>query len=67
MWLRNNMQEIPVEVKKFEFGRAALKQLLRYMKFYKCDKGIAVAKKLIVELPENIRFISIEELEELNK
>lgn len=55
---------IPVEVKLHSFDQAALKQLQGYMTEYECSEGIAIGEKLTVELPHNIRFISIKELED---
>ncbi|QLA00891.1 hypothetical protein [Enterobacter sp. DSM 30060] len=49
----------PVEVKIGNFTSSALKQLLRYMDSAKADFGYACAKKLAVNLPENIRFIKL--------
>lgn len=62
-WIRVNNQDIPVEIKLNQFNEKALKQLQRYMRFYKCKKGIAVGSSLSVVLPENIVFISINELD----
>ena len=53
---------IPVEVKLHAFDKAALEQLQGYMTEYECSDGIAIGEKLTVELPDNIRFISIKEL-----
>lgn len=53
---------MPVEIKLKDFNHKSLKQLKRYMDFYNCGFGIAVAKNLKVKLPENIKFISISEL-----
>jgi len=66
LWVELSNKEIPVKVKKFDFGKTALRQLQRYMNFYKSTQGIAVAKNLTTELPNNIRFISIKELEEIS-
>lgn len=66
-WVEKDNKIIPVEVKKEEFNQKALKQLLRYMKTYNCKNGIAVAKKLTINLPKEIEFISIKELEEANE
>lgn len=64
IWVNILGEEIPIEVKLKTFDGKALKQLRRYMEFYRTDKGICVARTLSVRLPENIRFISIKELEE---
>jgi len=61
-WIEQNSKEIPVEIKLRYFGKTQTKQLLRYIKFYKCPYGIAVGVKLTVKLPKNIRYISIEDL-----
>ena len=66
-WLKENGEYIPVEVKLEKFGARALKQLNRYMEFYDCKNGIAVADELTVELPDNIQFINNKDLESLNK
>ena len=61
-WVKDKEEYIPVEVKLQHFDKSALNQLQRYMRAYKCSKGIAVAEKLTVELPENISFISHKDL-----
>lgn len=57
-WLSFNNKFIPVEIKLNSFDNRHLKQLQRYMFFYKCSEGIAVAQSLNCELPKNIKFIS---------
>ena len=57
-WVLLDGEEIPVEAKLDFFNITALRQLKRYMSFYKKNKGIAVARKLTVELPENITFVN---------
>lgn len=64
-WVKQGEEYIPVEVKLHNFNVSALKQLTRYMDFYKCKHGMAVGSKLTVDLPKNIEFISIKELAEL--
>lgn len=64
-WVEKDGKQIPVEVKKDKFGGKALKQLQRYMKAYKCNYGIAVGKRLNVNLPNNIEFVSICDLENI--
>ena len=59
-WAIKNGKYVPVECKLGEFDAKALKQLLRYMDFYKTDEGIAVAKELCCELPPNIKFVKHE-------
>ena len=49
------------------FDGKALKQLERYMKVYKCEKGIAVGRTLNVKLPQNIEFVFLSELEGVNE
>ena len=53
---------MPVEIKKDSFKLKDIKQLLRYIDFYSCNKGIAVAKefnkKLMSRFPEII-FIEV--------
>jgi hypothetical protein len=56
-WVEKDGNEIPVECKLDSFTAAALRQLQRYMDFYGASKGIAVGRKLVCELPENIDFI----------
>ena len=63
-WVSIEGNIMPVEIKLHKFDRRALSQLKRYMDFYNCTHGIAVAKTLDVNLPENITFISIDELKE---
>lgn len=60
-WVQIGKTLIPVEMKKGDFDGKALKQLTRYMSFYKCEKGIAIGSRLSVKIPESIRFISISE------
>lgn len=62
LWLKVKGEEIPVEIKLSNFDLKALKQLERYIKHYNCNKGIAIGSNLVVDLPKNIYFISIEEL-----
>ncbi|MGI2329697.1 hypothetical protein [Planococcus sp. YIM B11945] len=57
-WLKKSETFIPVEIKLKAFTASSLKQLQRYMDFYKCDEGIAVGEKVTCDLPENILFIS---------
>jgi len=62
-WVEKSGEKIPVEVKLRSFDKAALRQLERYIAAFQTKEGIAVARDVTVELPENIRFISLEELE----
>lgn len=57
-WLKHKDVLIPVEIKLNDFNKSGLKQLKRYMDFYGCDKGIAVARNLTCPLPGNIKFIN---------
>lgn len=66
-WLSIDNEDVPVEIKKGSFNDSALKQLLRYITVYGCNKGVAVGEKLTVELPENIMWISTATLEEKAK
>ncbi len=66
-WVKDKEEYIPVEVKLKHFDKSALNQLKRYMRAYNCNKGIAVAEKLTVELPENISFISHKELKDADR
>lgn len=61
-WVEINSEKIPVECKLYNFNKKAMDQLNRYMNVYNCKHGIAVGSKCTVKLPENIRFISIDEL-----
>lgn len=63
-WLKRKDKHIPVEIKLHEFRGAHLKQLQRYMDFYNCDNGIAVGKELRCSLPDNVKFINYEHLQE---
>jgi hypothetical protein len=56
-WLSKNGLFVPVEIKFNEFALRHLKQLQRYIDFYNCNEGIAVAKTLNCILPDNIKFI----------
>lgn len=62
LWVTVYGEEIPVEIKVSNFNYKALEQLKRYMKFYNCEKGVAIGEKLTTKLPKNIMFISIKEL-----
>lgn len=62
-WIIANNNLMPVEMKLRTFDKKALKQLQRYMDFYECAYGVAVAEKTNVELPKNIKFVFIDELE----
>ena len=63
VWVEYKNNETPVEIKLHNFNKKALNQLLRYMDCYKAPNGIAVGEKLTVDLPSNVEFISLEELE----
>lgn len=63
-WISWKGQVAPVEVKLHDFNRKALSQLQRYMNFYHSKIGIAVGRRLTVEIPSNIQFVSLKELEE---
>lgn len=62
-WVLKDDELIPVEVKKNSFDAKALKQLERYIKVYGCKYGIAVGSQLTTELPNNIEFIPISEID----
>lgn len=66
-WLSVDGEDVPVECKLGEFDDKALKQLQRYMDYYVCKRGVAVAQKLSTELPSNITFIefSLDELDDI--
>lgn len=59
-WVTKEGQLIPVECKLTNFDHKALLQLIKYMKHYGAVNGIAVAKNLCCELPENITFVKHE-------
>ena len=61
-WVERNGEKIPVEVKLSDFNEHAINQLLRYISSYKAKRGIAVGEKLTVELPDNIEFVSLDQL-----
>lgn len=57
-WLCDqNGEHVPVEMKLDSFDNRHLQQLLRYMDFYQCNKGIAIGRKLNCKLPGNVVFI----------
>ncbi|MCK5612387.1 hypothetical protein KAR91_61515 [Candidatus Pacearchaeota archaeon] len=58
-WIKKDNLEIPVEIKLNNFNESAKKQLLRYMNFYNCNFGYAVAEKQTIDLPKNIKFIQL--------
>ena len=62
-WVESDNEEVPVEIKLKNFDARALKQFNRYIDVYGKNKGIAIGKVLTVDLPPNIRFISLDELE----
>lgn len=66
IWIDLNQKIVPVEVKLNDFNDKAKEQLIRYINFYDCDTGIAIGNKLTTNLPANINFISIKELEDIN-
>lgn len=66
-WVCYNNKMIPVEMKIGNFDDKALKQLFRYMNKYNANDGIAIGDKLTVELPNNIRFIPISIVKNLDK
>ena len=55
-WVVLNGNLMPVEIKKGNFDAKALRQLTRYMDYYKTSNGIAIGRNLTVELPDNIQF-----------
>lgn len=66
-WIEIDGEFMPVEVKRRMFDKKALEQLEGYMNYYKTVRGVAVAKELRVDLPENILFVSINELEKVDR
>lgn len=59
-WLYNGCEFAPVECKLGQFDKKALKQIERYMNFYGCRKGFAVAASLNIDLPPEIKFIGFD-------
>lgn len=59
-WVSYEDKIIPVEMKKGNFNRAALKQLQDYMNMYGCSYGIAIGYKPTVEIPSNITFVGMD-------
>lgn len=57
-WLKQNNEYIPVECKLQNIDKAALRQLQRYMNVYETQRGVAVGERCVVDLPDNIIFIS---------
>lgn len=57
-WVSIDGEAVPVEVKLGDFDKIAMRQLKRYMDFYKCSQGVAVgARKSVEPWPENVFFI----------
>lgn len=56
-WVVSSEGTMPVECKLGAFDKKALNQLQRYMGFYNCDKGVAVAVDFTCDIPENIKTI----------
>lgn len=63
-WVAIGEEELPVEMKRDKFNEKALRQLQRYMKVYQTNRGIAVAPKLSVSLPDNIIFVPFDKFVE---
>lgn len=63
VWIKWRSEFIPVEIKLHDFDPRHLQQLIRYMDFYKCFKGIAVGRKLNCVLPDNVKFIQFNQKE----
>lgn len=53
-WVEIDGRLSPVECKLHEFDKSALDQLKRYMRFYGCRSGIAVASEFTCEVPSEI-------------
>lgn len=58
-WLALEGRELPVEIKRDAFDGKAVLQLLRYMRVYDCERGVAVAPSLATPLPSNILFVEV--------
>ena len=59
-WVSNGVENVPVECKLRKFDNKAKSQLLEYIDVYDCEHGIAVARELTTDLPDNIKFIQID-------
>ena len=59
-WLKRSGSYVPVEIKLHGFDLKHLSQLQRYMDFYECAEGVAVAKELNCDLPGNVKFVKYE-------
>lgn len=64
--IKNNIEQIPVEMKLHHFDDSALKQLLNYMDIYECNNGIAIGKSCNIELPNNIMFVELSKVKEFD-
>lgn len=64
-WVERDGFIIPVEIKIGEFDEKALKQLNRYIQTYGSKCGIAVGRTISVDLPSNVEFISLYEMEDV--
>ena len=64
-WISIRGEEIPVEMKRNKFDARAMKQLRRYMTAFNTKRGLAVAKEMIVDCPDDVIFIPIAILEEV--
>ena len=65
-WVCSGSLCFPVECKLHDFDEKALNQLKRYMNFYNCSRGVAVAQRCTCKLPESIIFISFRLSEIIN-
>lgn len=63
-WISIRGEEIPVEMKRNKFDAKAMRQLRRYMTVFNAKRGLAVAKEMIVDCPDDVIFIPIATLEE---
>lgn len=63
-WVERDGFIIPVEIKIREFDEKALNQLNRYIQTYGSKCGIAVGRTMSVDIPSNIEFISLSEMED---
>lgn len=59
-WVFSFGEIMPTECKLRDFDKKALKQLQRYMEFYHCAHGVAVASDFTCEVPKNIKKIKFE-------
>lgn len=63
-WISIRGEEIPVEMKRNKFDAKAMRQLRRYMTAFNAKRGLAVAREMIIDCPDDVIFIPVATLEE---